>query len=105
MQTIRYQNRLLRIWHVGALIALISLVTLVGCQGHTYGSLKMSSALTFSALTTAATTAQTAVIQNNGQSTVEISSISVTGTNSSNFYLTNNLCGTKISQGRVARSM
>lgn len=100
MQTIFYQNRLLRIWHVGALFALISILTLVGCQGHKYGSLTMSTALTFSALTTSSTTAQTAVVQNNGSSTVEISSISVTGTNSSNFYLTNNLCGAKISPGQ-----
>jgi hypothetical protein len=86
--------------HLSQFILLISFATLIGCQGNTYGTLKMSNALQFSTLTTSKSYSQTAVIQNSGQSSVKISSISVTGTNSSNFYLTNNLCGSTLSPGQ-----
>jgi len=100
MQTTFYQNRLLRIWHVSALFVLISILTLVGCDGHKYGSLTASSSLTFNTLTNTSTYSQTAIIENNGQSSVKISSISVTGTNASDFYLTNNLCNSTLSPGQ-----
>lgn len=88
--------------HILGLVVLVLLICLSGCKGATFSSSSQlyvgPNSLQFSTLTTTASTAQTLSVINMGNGSIQMNSISATGSNASAFTTTST-CGSVLPTG------